>query len=104
MSTDGEEPMRLKFLVAHLLLIILFFTIDSGSQNAALSRPLLQNASTPPKNISSLASSTMQRDYTESMLSAGLIRTYYIHLPLSYNKQQVMPLVLAFHGSSATGK
>jgi polyhydroxybutyrate depolymerase len=46
----------------------------------------------------------MQRDYTESMQAGGLTRTYYVHLPLSYDGQQAVPLVLAFHGSGATGK
>jgi polyhydroxybutyrate depolymerase len=38
------------------------------------------------------------------MQDGGLTRTYYIHIPQSYNKQQAVPLMLAFHGSSATGK
>ncbi len=38
------------------------------------------------------------------MQAGGLTRTYYVHLPVSYNGQQAVPLVLAFHGSGATGE
>jgi polyhydroxybutyrate depolymerase len=38
------------------------------------------------------------------MQVGNLTRTYYVHLPLSYKGKQAAPLVLAFHGSGATGK
>ncbi len=96
--------MRSKFILSHLLLVILFFAVDGSSQNATVSRTVPRNVNTTSTNLSSSTSSSIQRDYTESMQDGGLTRTYYIHLPLSYNQQQTAALVLAFHGSSATGK
>lgn len=98
--------MRLKVLFLHLLLVTLFCTVACSSQNATVSQSLPKaSATSTPTATPTSAVSTMQRDYTESMQSGGLTRTYYIHLPLSYNKKQkAVPLVLAFHGSGATGK
>jgi polyhydroxybutyrate depolymerase len=93
-------PMRVKIFV---LLVLLFFTSACSSQHASLSQTVPQRLKATATTASPTAS-VIQKDYTESMQSGGLTRTYYIHLPVSYQKGQPLPLVLAFHGSSATGK
>jgi polyhydroxybutyrate depolymerase len=96
--------MRSKFILPPLLLVTLFFAAACGPQRATVSGTTTHNSSATPTTNSSSASSNIQRDYTESMQEGALTRTYYIHLPKSYNKQEVVPLVLAFHGSSSNGK
>src|SRR5689334_15791630 len=39
-----------------------------------------------------------------SMENAGLQRTFYLHVPPSYDSVRPMPLVLAFHGGSGSGR
>jgi polyhydroxybutyrate depolymerase len=97
---------RSKLILTQLLLFIFLSTIACDSPGIAIARAAPQDAHISPTDILPYASSTltMQRDYTESMQAGGLTRTYYIHLPLSYTGQQAVPLVLAFHGSGATGK
>jgi polyhydroxybutyrate depolymerase len=94
--------MRAKSILLPLLLVMLSFVTACGSQRTTLSGALPQSASATPTTTS--ASDQTQKDYTESMQDGGLTRTYYIHIPQSYNQKQAVPLVLAFHGSSATGK
>lgn len=96
---------RAKFTLLYLVFALLLFTIACDSPAITLFVTPPQNTSVSPTDILPYASNTItQRDYTESMQSGGLTRTYYIHLPLSYDGQQAVPLVLAFHGSGATGQ
>jgi len=96
---------RPKFTLLYLLLVILLSTIACDSPGVTLFGMHPQNTSVSATDILPYASNTItQRDYTESMQSGDLTRTYYIHLPLSYDGQQAVPLVLAFHGSGATGQ
>src|SRR5689334_11750123 len=96
---------RAKFTLLYLVFALLLFTIACDSPAITLFVTPPQNTSVSPTDILPYASNTItQRDYTESMQSGGLTRTYYIHLPLSYDGQQTVPLVLAFHGSGATGQ
>ncbi len=96
--------MRSKFILPPLLLVTLFFAAACGPQRATVSGAMTHNTSATPTNKPSPTASTIQRDYSESIQEGALTRTYYIHLPKSYNKQQATPLVLAFHGSSSNGK
>lgn len=43
-------------------------------------------------------------NYTDSIISAGLKRTYLIHIPPSHDPGTPMPLVIALHGGGGTGK
>lgn len=110
---NGEKlVVRSKLTLQHLLLaVLLLFTITWNSPGLTLFRNPPPTTSISPPNILLHASKTatsnavtMQRDYTEAMQVDGLTRTYYVHLPLSYDRQQEMPLVLAFHGSGSTGQ
>src|SRR5689334_14186025 len=92
--------MRAKIFV---LLVICFLTSACSTQQTTLSQTLPQRIEATAKSISPTVN-VVQNDYTESMQSGGITRTYYVHLPLEYQKGQPIPLVLAFHGSSATGK
>ncbi len=48
--------------------------------------------------------STLPHDYSASIQSGGLERTYRVHLPTSYNGTQSLPLVLVFHGGGGSGQ
>lgn len=43
-------------------------------------------------------------DHSESIMSSGLKRTYFIHIPPSSNESQPRPLVILLHGAGGTGK
>ena len=42
--------------------------------------------------------------YRGSILHKGRMRTYLIHIPPSYNKEKLIPLVIALHGGGGDGK
>ena len=42
--------------------------------------------------------------YRGSILHKGRMRTYLIHIPPSYNKESLTPLVIALHGGGGDGK
>lgn len=93
--------MRTKIFV---LLVICFFTSACSTQHTTLSQTLPQHIEATSVKSTPSTTNVIQKDYTESMQSGGLTRTYYVHLPSAYQTGQPIPLVLAFHGSSATGK
>lgn len=62
---------------------------------------LLLNAQ--PK-IASAAQLPSAGDGQGELLDRGRRRTYYLHVPKSYKKDQPLPLVLAFHGFGKQGK
>jgi polyhydroxybutyrate depolymerase len=98
---------RSKLALLHLFLVIFLSTIACDSPGLVLFATPSQPTSVTPTDILPYASNTtvtIPRNYSESMLAGGLTRTYYVHLPLSYDGQQAVPLVLAFHGSGATGE
>ena len=39
----------------------------------------------------------------KSLTSSNRSRSYWVHLPSNYDKNQVYPVVIAFHGSSKIG-
>lgn len=58
--------------------------------------------------ISNCASVTVNKkfwvSYRGSILHKGRMRTYLIHIPPSYNKEKLIPLVIALHGGGGDGK
>ena len=42
--------------------------------------------------------------YRGSILHKGRMRTYLVHIPPSYNKESLTPLVIALHGGGGDGK
>ncbi|MEP1488425.1 MAG: alpha/beta hydrolase-fold protein [Algibacter sp.] len=46
---------------------------------------------------------TIELEYYESILSDGLERTYFVHLPASYNPSISYPLIFAMHGGGQLG-
>lgn len=57
-------------------------------------------------NLSSTGDSNTENaaDYSSSILSGGLQRTYYIHIGSSYDKTSPTPLLIALHGGGGTGQ
>ena len=49
-------------------------------------------------------SSANQRDYSGSFEFGGITRSYHIHIPLSYDGENPIPLLLVFHGAGGSGK
>jgi len=54
-------------------------------------------------NLNCLNKQKVIGDYTRSIISGGLERTYLIHIPPSYDKTKPMPLLIALHGGGGTG-
>jgi polyhydroxybutyrate depolymerase len=48
-------------------------------------------------------SNTTKYDYSSSILSGGLERTYNVHISSSYNNSTPTPLLIALHGGGGTG-
>ena len=57
-----------------------------------------------PQPMSASAHQPVQTDLTGSFMDQGQRRTYYLHTPPSYQPNQPLPLVLAFHESEGQGK
>ena len=49
-------------------------------------------------------STPIRHDYSGSMEFAGLVRSYVVHIPDSYDDIKPFPLLLAFHGGYGTGR
>jgi len=47
---------------------------------------------------------TPARNYTDSIQSGGLERTYLVHVPPSSSTARPMPLLIVFHGGGGTGQ
>lgn len=45
----------------------------------------------------------IELQYYDSIVSDGLVRTYFVHLPLSYNSSNSYPVIFAMHGGGALG-
>ena len=61
----------------------------------------LQGCSCTPGTDSS---STAKHDYSASITSGGLERTYSVHISSSYDQERPTPLVFVLHGGGGTGK
>jgi polyhydroxybutyrate depolymerase len=48
-------------------------------------------------------SPTIELEYYDSTIADGLERTYFVHLPASYNPSNSYPLILAMHGGGLLG-
>lgn len=46
---------------------------------------------------------TIELEYYDSIISDGLERTYFVHLPASYNPSNSYPLIFAMHGGGLLG-
>jgi polyhydroxybutyrate depolymerase len=49
-------------------------------------------------------SSTVKHDYSASIVSGGLERTYSVHISSSYDQSSPTPLVIVLHGGGGTGQ
>jgi len=49
-------------------------------------------------------SSTAKHDYSASIISGGLERTYSVHISSSYDQTRPTPLVIVLHGGGGTGQ
>ena len=49
-------------------------------------------------------SSTVKHDYSASIVSGGLERTYSVHICSSYDRSRPTPLVIVLHGGGGTGQ
>ena len=49
-------------------------------------------------------SSTVKHDYSASIVSGGLERTYSVHVSSSYDQDRPTPLVIVLHGGGGTGQ
>jgi len=87
-----------------LLSILAFSTVCSCRQpDVTLSPP------TPAENQTTYTSqpaitTTPASGYSGSLLAGGLQRTYLVHLPASYDKSRLWPLVIVLHGGGGQGK
>lgn len=90
-----------KTLIVLIIIIFLIVVAQRYKNN--------HNETTIPKNdvvnVSEKDTSNESGDYEYSLkTSDGLERTYLIHLPTDYNKNESYPLVMAFHGGFGTGQ
>jgi polyhydroxybutyrate depolymerase len=46
---------------------------------------------------------TIELEYYDSIIADGLERTYFVHLPISYNPSNSYPLIFAMHGGGLLG-
>ncbi len=83
---------------------------DRFAQIAAAKQPQRSALSTIAKpsqqqNASFIvAQQPVQTDVSQTLVDQGQNRTYFLHTPPTYNPNQPMPLVMAFHGSGEQGQ
>lgn len=57
-----------------------------------------------PNQTAPVASTSANYDYSSSILSGGLQRTYNVHISSSYDKTMPTPLLIVLHGGGGTGQ
>lgn len=95
---------RLSCLV--LLILVLVFALQSlscttGTNDNSTKETTDANKSTD--NVS-IFPKPAKRDYSASITSGGLERTYSVHICSSYDPSTPTPLVIVLHGGGGTGK
>ncbi len=113
----------LKYLDSSKILAILIGVVTFGSLislpvlaqlNPKLNLPLLNTPVAKPLSISSTSTPAQQTDEPKTQVASsdrsgkllfqGQSSTYYLYTPKSYQPNQPMPLVIAFHGSHGSGR
>gem|GEM_PF-641303 len=106
------KPFLVKSAIAALVLGLLAgYYSQTDSQGISPASQSLASASQPTQAPTpvKVAQSTpvaqpVQTNLSGAFMDQGQRRTYYLHTPPSYQTGQPLPLVLAFHESSGTGK
>jgi polyhydroxybutyrate depolymerase len=95
----NRNPGTNKFILSGLVILCLMLVLIGLSCNhtATINQ-------TPIAASRSSSSKTTNYDYTESMTSGGIKRTYTVHVGLPYDRRNPTPLVIALHGHGGTGQ
>ncbi len=77
----------------------------TASPRAATATPQVTagNSSNRTSAKQSRSGASKAYDYSDSVSSGGLTRTYQVHLPPGYDRSTPIPLVMIFHGIGGTG-
>lgn len=81
-------------IVAGLLLVATMFVATATSYGAP-SPQTTETPEAPPPGGEVLIESG---DYGASIVSAGLLRHYYFHIPTGYDGETLLPMLISFHG------
>lgn len=92
---------RSKSSVTQLLTILLIPGVIAIYRTAATPEILFLQEQ---PELASAAQLPSDRSMQKELFDQGRRRTYYLHIPKSYEKDDPLPLVLAFHGSGKQGK
>jgi len=55
------------------------------------------------KQDDSINNQSINLEYYDSIISDGLARTYFVHLPVSYDTSNTYPVIFAMHGGGSIG-
>jgi len=83
-----------------LIALLILSSIASCTTNNLTTEPV---TSSTPAAITENTTALLQ-NYENSILIKGLQRSYLVHLPASYNKSRLWPLVIVLHGGGSEAK
>ena len=84
-----------------LLIVLLIITsIAACTANKSTIEPMPWGT---PAAVTDNTTALLQ-NYTDSILVKGLLRSYLMHLPASYDKSRLWPLVIVLHGGGGEAK
>jgi polyhydroxybutyrate depolymerase len=96
------NTVRLNYLVfiflALLLSLLNINCISRGSHNLRQTSPVSNTENTTPY------STPAKYNYSSSILSGGIQRTYNVHIGNSYDKTRPTPLLIVLHGGGGNGQ
>jgi len=84
---------------ALLSLIALVTVLNSGCVMR-----IIRNAGQTADSSNAASSEASEYDYSSSILSGGLQRTYTVHIASSYDRAKPTPLLIVLHGGGGTGQ